>query len=186
MTNTPIADTIYRLLEELGEDPTRPGLVDTPTRTARAWREWTSGYFADVEKLMTTFEIEEDGNIDEMIVVQGIPFYSHCEHHLAPIFGTVTIGYIPATCIVGLSKLNRLVDVYARRLQVQERITTQIADAIMKHLEPLGCGVLVSARHLCMESRGIKQQGHSTLTSALRGVFKDDQSTRQEFLRLIQ
>ncbi len=182
--NLALQTIILVLLKELGEDLERPGLTDTPARTARAWREWTSGYDIDVKKLLTTFD---DGaeNVDEMVVVRDIPFYSHCEHHMAPFFGTITIAYIPDGRIVGLSKLNRLVDVYARRLQVQERMTTQIADAIMEHLKPLGCGVVVSARHLCMESRGIKQQGHSTLTSALRGAFKEDQSTRREFLSLV-
>ena len=179
-----LEELIGMLLEKLDPVPDRPGLAETPARVARAWREWTSGYDASVYAIMTTFG---DGaeDVDEMVVVRDIPFYSHCEHHLAPFFGTVTIAYIPNGRIVGLSKLNRLVDVYARRLQVQERITTQIADAIMEHLTPLGCGVVVSARHLCMESRGIKQQGHSTRTSALRGVFKEQESTRREFLRMI-
>lgn len=172
------------LLEQLGEDPLRPGLVDTPGRVARAWEEWTSGYAVDVPALFTTFE---DGakDVDEMILVRDIPFYSHCEHHLAPFFGQVTVAYIPSDRIVGLSKINRLVQVFANRLQVQERLTTQIADALVANLNPVGCAVVVTARHLCMESRGIKQQGHSTRTSALHGVFKDDPSTRQEFLLLL-
>lgn len=178
-----ITTLIFRLLHAIGEDPGRPGLLATPGRVARAWEEWASGYNVNVANLLTTFE---DGaeNVDEMVVIRNIPFYSHCEHHLAPIFGTVTIAYIPDGRIVGLSKLNRLVDAYARRLQVQERMTTQIADAIMKHLKPLGCGIVVSGRHLCMESRGIKQQGHSTHTSALRGVFKEEPEVRSEFMLL--
>lgn len=179
-----VEELIHRLLSVLDDDWQRSGLRETPKRTARAWREWTSGYNVDVKNLLVTFD---DGaeNVDEMVIIRDIPFYSHCEHHLAPIFGTATIAYIPDGRIVGLSKINRLVDVYARRLQVQERMTTQIADAIMKHLKPLGCGVVVSARHLCMESRGIKQQGHSTQTSALRGEFKDCAIVRQEFMSLI-
>jgi len=178
-----LRDLIKELLYHIGEDPERPGLLDTPGRVERAWKEWAGGYGKDVSKIFTTFE---DGaeNVDEMIVVRDIPFYTHCEHHLAPFFGKATIGYIPDGRIIGLSKFNRLVDIYARRLQVQERLTTQVADAIMKHLDPLGCGVVVSARHLCMESRGIKQSGHSTETSALRGVFREEQAVRQEFLQL--
>jgi GTP cyclohydrolase I len=117
-----------------------------------------------------------------MVVVKDLPFYSHCEHHLAPFFGTATIGYLPHQRIVGLSKLGRILQIYSRRLQVQERLTCQIADAIYNTLNPLGCGVVVRARHLCMESRGICQQGHYTVTSALRGVFKTEDSARSEFL----
>ena len=128
----------------------------------------------------------EDGaeGCDEMVVVHDIPVYSHCEHHLAAIFGIATVAYIPNGKIVGLSKLPRLVDIFARRLQVQERLTNQVADAIMKHLEPKGCGVVVKARHMCMESRGIRQPNSYTTTSALRGVFKSDPSARAEFLSL--
>ena len=185
MTNYTLKGIISALLNEIEPDPERPGLTDTPDRVARAWVEWTSGYGKKAKDVMKTFN---DGaeNVDEMVVVKNIPFYSHCEHHLAPFFGTVTIAYIPNGHIVGLSKLSRLVDIYARRLQVQERMTTQIADAIMEHLEARGCGVKATARHLCMESRGIKQQGHHTVTSALRGAFKDDQSTRREFLQYTQ
>jgi len=128
----------------------------------------------------------EDGgeSYDQMVLVKDIPIYSHCEHHLAAIIGTASIAYIPNGKIVGLSKLSRLADMYARRLQVQERLTDQIADALFKHLEPKGVGVLIKARHLCMESRGICQQGHHTVTTALRGVIKDEPETRAEFLRL--
>ena len=178
-----LRDVIRELLEHIGEDPDRDGLKDTPVRVERAWKEWASGYDQNIAQILTTFE---DGaeDMDQMIVVRDIPFYTHCEHHLAPFFGTATIGYIPSGRIVGLSKFNRLVNVFARRLQVQERLTTQIAGAIMEHLKPLGCGVVVSARHLCMESRGIKQSGHSTHTSALYGCFKDEPEVRQEFLQL--
>jgi GTP cyclohydrolase I len=120
------------------------------------------------------------------VTVRDIPIYSHCEHHLAPIFGTVTISYIPNGRIVGLSKLSRLADMYARRLQVQERLTDQIADALFEHLEAKGVGVVIKARHMCMESRGICQQGHHTVTTALRGAMKDEPDTRAEFLRLAQ
>lgn len=119
-----------------------------------------------------------------MVVVKDIPFYTHCEHHMAPFFGTATIAYLPNKKIVGLSKLSRLLDIYAKRLQVQERLGCQVADAIMEHLGALGCGVVITARHLCMESRGIKKQGSETVTSALRGVFKEDPAVRAEFLAL--
>ena len=125
-----------------------------------------------------------DSSCDEMVVVKDIPFYSHCEHHLAPFFGTVTIAYVPDGKIVGLSKLSRVVSAFARRLQVQERLTNQIADALQEHLAPLGVGIVVTARHLCMESRGIEQQGSITITSALRGVMRDSASARSEFLAL--
>jgi GTP cyclohydrolase I len=176
-------NNITRLLQFIGEDATREGLQETPHRVAKAWRHWCSGYGKDAGSLLKVFE---DGaeKYDQMVIVKGIPIYSHCEHHLAPIFGTVSIAYIPNGKIVGLSKLSRLADMFARRLQVQERLTDQIADALVEHLQPLGVGVLVKARHLCMESRGICQQGHHTITTALRGVIKDEAQTRSEFLRL--
>lgn len=171
------------LLHSIGEDIDREGLQDTPMRVAKAWEEWTSGYDVDIGKLLKTFE---DGSerYDEMVIVKDIPIYSKCEHHLADIFGTATIAYIPSGKVVGLSKLSRLADAYARRLQVQERLTVQIADALQEHLQPKGIGVLIRARHMCMESRGICQQGHHTITSALRGVLRNDSSARAEFLRL--
>ena len=137
----------------------------------------------DPKSILKVFEDGAEKH-DQMVTVKDIPFYSHCEHHLAPFFGTVTISYIPNGRIVGLSKLSRLADAYARRLQVQERLTEQIADALVEHLQPLGVGVLIKARHLCMESRGVCQQGHHTVTTALRGAIKDEPQTRSEFLRL--
>lgn len=163
----------------------RPGLVDTPDRVAKAWAFWTSGYDVDWPALLTVFEDGAD-NVDEMIVVKNIPLYSHCEHHLAAIFGTATVAYIPNGKIVGLSKINRVVDAFARRLQVQERLTTQIADALWNGLNPIGVGVRIKARHLCMESRGICQQGHHTETTALRGVMRTDGAARAEFLGACQ
>lgn len=159
----------------------RPGLEETPDRVAKAWQFWTSGYTVNVADLLKCFE---DGaeQADEMVVVKNIPLYSHCEHHLAAIFGTATVAYIPDGRIVGLSKLSRVVDAFARRLQVQERLTSQIAEAIWTNLAPLGVGVHIKARHLCMESRGICQQGHHTETTALRGVFKTDMAARAEFI----
>lgn len=167
----------------IGEDPTRGGLLETPARAVKAWREWTSGYSKDPAAILKVFEDGAEG-CDEMVVVHNIPVYSHCEHHMAPIFGSATVAYIPNGKIVGLSKLPRLVDIFARRLQVQERLTNQVAEAIMEHLKPRGCGVVVKARHMCMESRGIKQAGGYTTTSALRGVFREDAAVRGEFLAL--
>lgn len=166
----------------IGQDM-RPGLAETPERVVKAWRYWTSGYDVDIGALLKVFE---DGaeNYDEMVLVKNIPIYSKCEHHLADIFGTCTIAYIPNGKIVGLSKLSRVADAFARRLQVQERLTAQIADALSEHLQPKAVGVIIKARHMCMESRGICQQGHHTETSALRGAFKTDPSARAEFLSL--
>jgi GTP cyclohydrolase I len=174
---------VRELLRCIGEDPDREGLKETPKRYLKAWKEWTSGYNVDPATVLKSFE---DGgeSYDEMVMVKGIPFYSHCEHHLAPFFGSVTVAYIPNRRIVGLSKLGRVVEIYARRLQVQERMTTQIADALWTHLKPRGVGVVVKARHLCMESRGLSKQGHETVTSALRGEFMEDPKVREEFLNL--
>jgi len=171
------------LLHAVEPDSQREGIQETPERVAKAWTFWTSGYAVDIESLLKTFE-DGSENYDEMVIVKDIPIYSKCEHHLADIFGTATIAYIPKGKVVGLSKLSRLADAFARRLQVQERLTVQIADAIEKHLQPKGVGVVIRARHMCMESRGICQQGHHTITSALRGVLRSDASARQEFLRL--
>lgn len=169
---------------EIGPDkPIREGLRDTPMRVAKAWEFWTKGYDEDPAEILKVFE---DGaqNYDEMVAVVDIPLYSHCEHHMAPIFGTATVAYIPNGRIVGLSKLSRLVDCFARRLQVQERLTAQIADSLWENLSPKGVGVKIQARHMCMESRGICQQGHHTVTTALRGVMKSDLDARAEFLAL--
>lgn len=178
-----IEDHIVRLLQYIGENPERGGLEETPKRVAKAWKEWCAGYDQNPEDILKTFEDGSEG-VDEMVVVKDIPFYTHCEHHMAPFFGTATIAYLPDGKIVGLSKLSRLLDIYAKRLQVQERLGCQVADAIMEHLGALGCGVVITARHLCMESRGIKKQGSETVTSALRGVFKEDPAVRAEFLAL--
>ena len=171
------------LLSYVGENPERGGLLETPHRVAKAWKFWCSGYDQDPAEVLKVFEDGAEG-VDEMVVVRDIPFYTHCEHHMAPFFGTATIGYLPDGKVLGLSKLSRLLQIYSRRLQVQERLTTQVADALMTHLKPKGVGVVIKARHMCMESRGICQQGSETLTSALRGCFKDEAATRAEFLSL--
>lgn len=187
---SPIAlETRLRIVRDLldvviGEDVTRGGLIETPGRVVKAWEEWTGGYKQDPADVLKSFEDGAEG-CDEMVLVKDIPVYSHCEHHLAPFFGVAHVAYLPEDRIVGLSKLPRLVDVYAKRLQVQERLTNQIADALDKGLKPKGVGVIVECRHLCMESRGIKRQGASTTTSAMRGAFRN-QATRQEMLSLIR
>lgn len=176
-------EVVKGLLRITGDKVEREGLVETPRRVVKAWAHWTSGYSVDIPALLKVFE---DGaeNYDQMVLVRDIPIYSKCEHHLADIFGTCDIAYIPNGKVVGLSKLSRLADAFARRLQVQERLTAQIADALETHLQPLGVGVVIKARHMCMESRGICQQGHHTVTSALRGKLKDDPQARAEFLAL--
>jgi GTP cyclohydrolase I len=171
------------LYSVIGEDATREGLRETPKRVVKAWKHWTSGYHVDIAGLLKVFEDGAEG-YDEMVVRKNIRIYSHCEHHLAPIIGECTIAYIPDGMVVGLSKLDRLADAFARRLQVQERLTSQIADALMEHLKPKGVGVHINARHMCIESRGVAQHSSDTLTSALRGVFKDQPETRAEFMAL--
>ncbi len=172
-----------RLLAHLGEDPDRQGLMETPHRVEKAWKHWTSGYRQNPADILKVFE---DGaeQYSELILVRGIPVYSHCEHHLAPFFGTATIGYVPDGKIVGLSKLTRLVDCFARRLQVQERLTMQVAEALMTHLAPLSIGVIIRCRHMCMESRGIQVNGEETITSALLGEMRTNQALRGEFMAL--
>ena len=182
--NKVIEDATRILLAELEPElHSREGLIDTPARVARAWAFWTSGYGKSAKDILKVFE---DGGemYDEMVLVKDIPIYSKCEHHRADIFGTASIAYIPDGRIVGLSKLSRLADMHARRLQVQERLTNDIAEDIWTHLKPKGVGVIVRARHMCMESRGVCQQGHHTVTSALRGIMKTQKETRDEFLRL--
>jgi GTP cyclohydrolase I len=172
-----------RLLQTLGEDPTRQGLIETPERMTRAWQHWTRGYGQDPAAILKTFS---DGSerYNELIVVRRIPVYSHCEHHLAPFFGHAAIGYLPAGRIVGLSKLKRLVDCFAARLQVQERLTQQIAQTLLEELEPKAVGVVMRCRHLCMESRGISVPGEETVTSAMLGQLEKSAPLRTEFLSL--
>ena len=172
-----------RLLSHLGEDPKRQGLLDTPERVDKAWKHWTSGYEQNPAEILKVFE---DGaeKYNELIVVRGIPVYSHCEHHLAPFFGSATVGYTPNGRIVGLSKLTRLVDCFSKRLQVQERLTVHIEDSLMEHLQQLSVGVVIRCRHMCMESRGIRTPGEETVTSALLGEMRTNLGLRTEFLSL--
>lgn len=175
-------EVIKGLLRHIGENPERGGLLETPDRAAKAWAFWTKGYQENPADIFKVFE-DGAGAYDDQVGVFNIPFYSHCEHHLAPIIGHASIAYVPDGKIVGLSKLNRIVECFARRLQVQERLTSDIADAIQTHLDPKGVAVFIKARHLCMESRGICQQGHHTITQRFRGCFATDQSDwRREFL----
>lgn len=182
--DTSALDIPTRLLQFIGEDIKRGGLIETPKRFIKAWSEMCSGYKQNVEDVMKTFE---DGaeNYDQIISVSNIPVYSLCEHHLIPFFGKCYIGYIPDKKIIGLSKFTRLVDIFAKRVQVQERLTSQIAETIEKYLKPKGVIVIIKARHLCMESRGIQKSGEVTTTSAVKGTFAKDYSAKQEFLNLM-
>ena len=169
------------ILVAVGEDSERPGLLETPDRVARAWDELTSGYSMDPGAVIKTF-VDGAERVDAMVTVGPIPFFSLCEHHLLPFFGDAWVGYVPDGLIVGLSKMARLVDVFARRLQVQERLTNQIADAFVEHVRPRGVGVHIRARHLCMEMRVIARLCSQTTTTALRGVIRDKPEARAEFM----
>jgi len=175
-------DSLRGVLRYIGEDPDREGLLDTPDRMVRAWDKLFSGYRQDPECILN--RVFCDG-CDEMVVLRDIEFYSTCEHHFLPFFGRISIAYLPAGKVVGVSKLARLVECFARRLQIQERMTRQIAEAIMRHLLPLGVGVVASAQHLCMTSRGVEKQNSVMVTSAMLGVFREDEKSRREFLDLI-
>jgi len=183
--SSPIAEEAVRdLLVMLGEDPDRPGLVDTPQRVRRSLADLTRGYAEDPREVAGRAIFEEQ--YDEMVVVKDIELYSLCEHHLLPFFGKAHVAYLPNGRIVGLSKLPRLVEIFSRRLQVQERLTVQIAEALVDLLDPLGVGVVIEAAHLCMMMRGVEKQNSKTTTSCLLGRFKDDEKTRGEFLNLVQ
>ena len=177
-----LAELVHAMLERLGEDPERNGLLRTPERVDKAMRWLTRGYKLSVQDAIGNAIFEEQH--ESMVLVKDIEMYSLCEHHLLPFFGKVHVAYIPNNRIVGLSKLPRIVDIFARRLQVQERLTEQIADAISEVLKPQGVGVIIEAYHLCMMMRGVEKQNSKTITSAMRGVFLEDMRTRDEFLRL--
>jgi len=179
----PLESLVRGLLVHLGEDPDRPGLRRTPARVAHAFRWLTRGYSESAEAVVEAGIFAEQH--ESMVLVRDIEIYSLCEHHLLPFYGRAHVAYLPAGKIVGLSKIARLVDIFARRLQVQERLTDQVADALMQTLDPLGVGVVIEAFHLCMMMRGVEKQNSKTITSAVRGVFRDDYKTRDEFLRLV-
>jgi GTP cyclohydrolase I len=176
-------DIPTRFLQAIGEDPTRDGLKDTPKRIIKSWGELYKGYGMSAKDVLGT-QFENDEKYDEMVTLRDIEFYSTCEHHAQPFFGKVHIAYLPMNKVVGISKLARLVEVFARRLQIQERLTQQIANSIMEELKPLGCGVIIEAKHFCMVARGIQKQNSVMVTSALKGKFLLDSSVREEFLKL--
>ena len=182
-TGDSFADQIRQVLEALGEDPSRPGLQRTPERVEKSLRWLTQGYHQTLEGVIGKAVFEEPH--ESMIMVRDIELYSMCEHHMLPFFGRAHVAYIPNGKIIGLSKLPRIVDMFARRLQLQERLTDQVADAIMEVLDPRGVGVVIEASHLCMMMRGVEKQNSRTVTSAVRGIFRDDLKTREEFLRLV-
>jgi len=176
-------ETVRTQLLELGEDPRREGLLRTPLRVAKAMDFLTSGYSGSLEQVVNNAVFESD--TDEMVLVKDVEFYSLCEHHMLPFFGRAHVAYVPDKKIIGLSKVARIVDLFARRLQVQERLTSQVADGIVEVLEPLGVAVVMEGSHFCMMMRGVQKQGSSMITSAMRGSFKDNNRTRSEFLDLI-
>jgi len=177
-------EIIKQLLASLGEDPSREGLRDTPKRVEKAYKFLTSGYAANIDQVLNNALFTVD--YSEMVIVKDIDFYSLCEHHLLPFFGKCHVAYIPSNKVIGLSKIPRLVDVFARRLQVQERLTNQIADTIRDKITPLGVAVVMEATHLCMSMRGVEKQNSFAVTSAMQGAFRDNARTRMEFLELIK
>ncbi|MEJ7605731.1 MAG: GTP cyclohydrolase I FolE [Bryobacteraceae bacterium] len=179
-----IASLMQSVLEKLGEDPSREGLLRTPARAEKALRFLTAGYSQDVKEIVNGALF--DVNYDEMVIVKDIEFYSLCEHHLLPFYGKAHVAYLPSTCIVGLSKIPRIVDAFARRLQVQERLTQQIAETLQELVNPRGVGVILEAQHFCMMMRGVEKQHSGTVTSAMLGEFRERKETRDEFLALIR
>ena len=180
----PIAGTIHKLIAEIGEDPDREGIQRTPARVAKSLRFLTSGYHEDIDRVLNgaLYSVA----YDEMVMVRDIEMFSMCEHHMLPFFGRCHVAYVPNGKVIGLSKIPRIVDVFARRLQVQERLTVQIAETIMDKIKPQGVGVIIEARHLCMIMRGVEKQNSVAVTSHMLGVFRDCEGTRSEFLRLVK
>lgn len=178
-----IACMMKKILLKIGEDPSREGLLRTPERAEKALRFLTSGYQMDVKSIINGALFHE--RVDEMVVVRDIEFYSMCEHHLLPFFGTMHVGYLPKDKVIGLSKIPRIVDMFARRLQVQERLTQEVAETLENELEPRGVGVICEARHFCMMMRGVEKQHSGTVTSAMLGAFREGKETRDEFLALV-
>ena len=177
-----LQEIVRTMLKEIGEDPGREGLVQTPSRVAKSLSFLTSGYAKDIQKELNDAVFNE--KYSEMVIVKDIDFFSMCEHHMLPFFGRVHVAYIPNGKIIGLSKIPRIVEVFSRRLQVQERMTQQIADTLYETLSPMGVGVVIEARHMCMMMRGVEKQNSAATTSAMLGAFRDDDKTRQEFLTL--
>ncbi len=183
-TPAPIAPFIHGMLEAIGEDPSRDGLLRTPERVEKAMRFLTSGYTADLSKIVN--DAIFDVKYDDLVIVKDIEFFSMCEHHMLPFYGKMHIAYIARNKVMGLSKLPRIVDVFARRLQIQERLTQQVAECVQELLDPVGVGVVAEAQHFCMMMRGVEKQNSSTVTSAMLGAFRENKETRDEFLSLIQ
>lgn len=179
-----VADAIRTLIRWTGDDPSREGLLDTPRRVARAWKEYCAGYADDPSRHLSRV-FEEVGGYDEIVLLKDIPFQSHCEHHLAPIIGKASIAYLPRNHVVGISKLARVLHAYARRLQVQERLTAEVADCIWEGLKPIGVAVVIEATHACMAARGVRTPGVGMVTSRMMGVFRDDERSRKEVLALM-
>ncbi len=179
-----VADAVRTILRWAGDDPTREGLIDTPKRVARAWREYCQGYGEDPAHHLSRI-FEEVGGYDDIVLLKDIPFQSHCEHHMAPIIGKASIAYLPQDHVVGISKLARVLHAYARRLQVQERLTAQVADCIWDHLRPRGVAVVIDASHACMTARGVRTPGVSMVTSRMMGIFREDERSRKEVLALM-
>jgi len=179
-----VQEAIRTLIRWSGEDPTREGLLETPKRVARAWREYCEGYAEDPAYHLSRI-FHEVGGYDEIVLLKDIPFQSHCEHHMAPIIGKAHIAYLPQDYVVGISKLARVLEAFARRLQVQERLTAQVADCIWENLKPLGVAVVIDATHGCMTGRGVRTHGTMMRTSRMMGVFKRDEKSREEVLRLM-
>ena len=179
-----VTDAIRTLIRWTGDDPTREGLVDTPRRVAKAWREYCQGY-QDEPAAHLARVFEEVGGYDEIVLLKDIPFQSHCEHHMAPIIGRAHIAYLPKDHVVGISKLARVLHGFARRLQVQERLTAEVADCIWEHLKPQGVAVVIDATHACMTARGVRTPGVTMRTSRMMGAFRDDEKSREEVLKLI-
>jgi len=184
ISDAKIEDAFRTIIKWIGEDPDRDGLIETPDRMVRAYREYFAGYEEDPEEVLRKTFTEVDG-YDEMIVLRGVTFESHCEHHIAPIIGRVWIGYIPNKRVVGISKLARVVEIFSKRLQIQERLTAQIANTVNEVLKPCGVAVVVKAAHHCMIDRGVRKRGADLVTSRMLGVFRDQPATRQEFLSLV-
>ena len=179
-----VADAVRTLIRWAGDDPAREGLVDTPRRVARAWREYCQGYAEEPRRHLARV-FEEVGGYDEIVLLKDIPFQSHCEHHMAPIIGKASIAYLPRDHVVGISKLARVLHAYARRLQVQERLTAEVADCIWAGLKPVGVAVVIEATHACMTARGVRTPGVGMVTSRMMGVFRDDERSRKEVLALM-
>ncbi len=179
-----IAPEVERIIKALGEDPEREGLIETPERVTRSLQFLTSGYSVDIDALVNKAMYTVDH--DELVVVKDIEFFSMCEHHMLPFFGKIHVGYIANGKVIGLSKIPRIVDVFARRLQIQERLTQQVAGCLMDRLQPMGVGVVCEAQHFCMMMRGVEKQHSGTVTSAMLGAFRDQKETRDEFLALIR